>query len=129
MNDPVSVRLIDLQWLSLACRIKTSLRMDFKAFLDLPVCPSRITPLSQTYVHPSANQARRLRIATASPGFPLPRFCRNYSFHVGYPSPSHLNPSLPGRLPGEKPPPLIALPSSHQSSVWGLPHLTGAPSG
>lgn len=60
-----SARLTDFQWLSLACRIKTNLSMAFKAFLDLP------QPVleSQTYVYPSASQARHLRIATSSSGF------------------------------------------------------------
>lgn len=58
MNDPVSDWLIGLQWLSLACRIKTHLSMVFKVFLDLPqpALPESLLYFRHTSIHLPANQ-------------------------------------------------------------------------
>lgn len=47
MNERPCLHLVYGQWLSLACRIKTILNMVFKAFPDLPGCPSRILDICQ----------------------------------------------------------------------------------
>lgn len=53
MNDLASAKLIDLQWLSLACRIKSNLSIAFKVFWDLPqpALPESLPYLRQTSVH------------------------------------------------------------------------------
>lgn len=129
VSDPASALLMDHPWPFLACRIKTSLSMAFRAFLDLPQ-PGSPESSYILGICPSVSQARCLRIATTFPGFarafPPLRFCSGHSLCAEYPSLTpHLNPSLSGRLPGKACPP-ITLPFFTSHQYRGHPHLTGA---